>query len=92
MSKEFCSSIIFRRKLLRENITQDKLEKNRKKTNFCEEKSHVSSRQRKSVAHKSVLAMGQLRDLKYELLEHPLDLVPSNFYLFSKLKIFLARK
>jgi len=44
-------------------------------------------------AHKSVLAMGKLRDLHYELLEHPPyspDLVPSDFYLFPKLKIFLA--
>jgi histone-lysine N-methyltransferase SETMAR len=46
-------------------------------------------------AHKSVLAMGKLRDLhyKYELLEHPpysSDLVPSDFCLFPKLKLFLA--
>jgi histone-lysine N-methyltransferase SETMAR len=37
--------------------------------------------------------MGKLRDLHYELLEHPpysLDLAPSNFSLFPKLKIFLA--
>jgi histone-lysine N-methyltransferase SETMAR len=43
--------------------------------------------------HKSVLAMGKLRDLRYELLEHPPyspDLAPSNFYLFPKLKLFLA--
>jgi hypothetical protein len=42
-------------------------------------------------AHKSVLAMGKLRDLHYELLEHPPyspDLAPSDFYLFPKL--FLA--
>jgi histone-lysine N-methyltransferase SETMAR len=42
---------------------------------------------------KSVLAMGKLRDLHYELLEHPLyslDLAPSDFYLFPKLKLFLA--
>jgi histone-lysine N-methyltransferase SETMAR len=44
-------------------------------------------------AHKSVLAMGKLRDLHYELLEHPPsspDLTPSDFHLFPKLKIFLA--
>jgi histone-lysine N-methyltransferase SETMAR len=44
-------------------------------------------------AHKSVLAMGKLRDLHYELLEHPPyspDLAPSDFYLFPKLKLFLA--
>jgi histone-lysine N-methyltransferase SETMAR len=43
--------------------------------------------------HKSVLAMGKLRDLHYELLEHPPyspDLAPSDFYLFLKLKLFLA--
>ena len=39
-------------------------------------------------AHKSVLAMGKLRDLHYELLEHPPyspDLAPSDFCLFPKL-------
>ena len=44
-------------------------------------------------AHKSVLAMEKLRDLHYELLEHPPyspDLTPSDFYLFPKLKLFLA--
>jgi len=43
--------------------------------------------------HKSVLAMGKLRDLHYELLEHPPyspDLAPSDFYLFPKLKFFLT--
>jgi len=41
----------------------------------------------------SVLAMGKFRDLHYELLQHPPyspDLVPSDFYLFPKLKLFLA--
>ena len=41
----------------------------------------------------SVLAMGKLRDLHYELLEHPSyspDLAPSDFCLFPKLKLFLA--
>jgi len=44
-------------------------------------------------AHKSVLAIGKLRDLHYELLEHPpcsSDLAPSDFCLFPKLKLFLA--
>ena len=44
-------------------------------------------------AHKSVLAMGKLRDLRYELLEHPPcspDLAPSDFCLFPKLKLLLA--
>jgi histone-lysine N-methyltransferase SETMAR len=37
--------------------------------------------------------MGKFRDLHYELLEHPPyspDLAPSDFYLFPKLKLFLA--
>jgi histone-lysine N-methyltransferase SETMAR len=37
--------------------------------------------------------MGKLRDLHYELLEHPPyspDLAPSDIYLFPKLKLFLA--
>jgi histone-lysine N-methyltransferase SETMAR len=37
--------------------------------------------------------MGKLRDLHYELLEHPPyypDLAPSDFCLFQKLKLFLA--
>jgi histone-lysine N-methyltransferase SETMAR len=37
--------------------------------------------------------MGKLRDLQYELLEHPPyspDLAPSDFCLFPKLKLFLA--
>jgi histone-lysine N-methyltransferase SETMAR len=43
--------------------------------------------------HKSVLAMGKLMDLHYELLEHPSyfpDLAPSDFCLFPKLKLFFA--
>jgi len=37
--------------------------------------------------------MGKLRDLQYELLEHPpysTDLAPSDFFLFQKFKLFLA--
>jgi histone-lysine N-methyltransferase SETMAR len=37
--------------------------------------------------------MGKLRDLHYELLEHPPyspDLAPSDFHLFPKLKFFFA--
>jgi histone-lysine N-methyltransferase SETMAR len=44
-------------------------------------------------ANKSVSAMGKLRDLHYEFLEHPPcspDLVPSDFCLFPKLKLFRA--
>jgi histone-lysine N-methyltransferase SETMAR len=40
------------------------------------------------------LAKGKLRDLHYELLEHPpphsSDLAPSDFYFFPELKLFLA--
>jgi len=41
----------------------------------------------------SVLAMGKLRDLHYELLEHPPyspDLAPSDLCLFPELKLFFA--
>jgi histone-lysine N-methyltransferase SETMAR len=37
--------------------------------------------------------MGKLRDLHYELMEHPSyspGLAPSDFYLFPKLKLFFA--
>jgi len=43
--------------------------------------------------HKSVLAIRKIRNLHYELLEHPPyspDLAPSDLYLFPKLKLFLA--
>jgi hypothetical protein len=39
--------------------------------------------------------MKKLRDLKYELLEHPLDsldLASSDFHLFSNLNKFVGRK
>jgi len=52
---------------------------------ICEERPRLQK--------KSVLAMGKLRDLHHELLEHPPyspDLAPSDFYLFQKLKLFLA--
>jgi len=57
----------------------------------CKGKNHLY--QDNTPAHKSVLAMGKLRDLHYELLEHPPcspDLAPSDFYLFPKLKLFLT--
>jgi histone-lysine N-methyltransferase SETMAR len=56
----------------------------RKKIMFCQDNAP---------AHKSILAMRNLRDLHYELLEHPPyhpDLAPSDFYLFPKFKFFLA--
>jgi hypothetical protein len=43
--------------------------------------------------YKSVLAMGKLRDLHYELLEHlpcSPDLASPDFYLFPEFKLFLT--
>jgi len=57
------------------------------------QKKKIIFHQDNAPAHKSVLAMGKLRDLHYELLEHPPsspDLAPSDFCLFLKLKLFLA--
>jgi histone-lysine N-methyltransferase SETMAR len=57
------------------------------------QKTNIIFHQDNAPAHKSVLAMGKLSDLHYELLEHPPyspDLVPSGFCLFPKLKLFLA--
>jgi len=56
-------------------------------------KEKIIYHQDSAPAHKSVLAMGKLRDLHYEFLEFPPyspDLAPSDFYLFPKLKLFLA--
>jgi len=57
------------------------------------QKKKIIFHQDSAPAHKSVLAMGKWRDLHYELLEHPPyspDLAPPDFYLFPKLKLFLA--
>jgi histone-lysine N-methyltransferase SETMAR len=57
------------------------------------EKKKIIFHQDSAPARKSVLAMGKLRDLHYELLEHPPyspDLAPSDFCLFPKLKLFFA--
>jgi len=57
------------------------------------QKKKIIFHQDNAPAHKSVLAMGKSRDLHYEMLEHPPcspDLVPSDFCLFPKLKLFLA--
>jgi histone-lysine N-methyltransferase SETMAR len=59
----------------------------------CKRKKKIIFHQDNAHAHKSVLAMGKLRDLHCELLEHPPsspDLAPSDFYLFPELKVFLA--
>jgi histone-lysine N-methyltransferase SETMAR len=61
------------------------------KTQFTKEK--IIFHQDSAPAHQSVLAMGKVRNLYYELLEHPPyspDLAPSDFYFFPKLKLFLA--
>jgi len=65
----------------------------REKIPGLQKKKIIIFHQDNAPAHKSVLAMGKLRDLQYELLEHPPcspDVAPSNFYLFPKLKLFLA--
>jgi histone-lysine N-methyltransferase SETMAR len=57
------------------------------------QKKKIIFQQDNTPAHKSVLAMGKLKDLHYELLERPPgspDLAPSDFYLFPKLQLFLA--
>jgi histone-lysine N-methyltransferase SETMAR len=62
-----------------------------RKNTVCKRKSIFH--QDNASAYKNVLAMGKLRDLHYELLEHPLyspDLAPSDFRLLPKLKLFLA--
>jgi len=67
-------------------------EKIREKRTGLQKKKNIFY-QDNAPAHKSVLAMGKLRDLHYELLEHPScspDLAPSDFFLFPKLKLFLA--
>jgi len=54
-------------------------------------KNHLSPGQ--CTRPQNVLAMGKLRDLLYKLLENPPytpDLVPSDFCLFPKFKLFLA--
>jgi hypothetical protein len=57
------------------------------------QKKKIIFHQDNAPAHKSVLAMGKLRDLHYELLQYlpySPDLVPSDFCLFPKLKLFLG--
>jgi histone-lysine N-methyltransferase SETMAR len=57
------------------------------------QKKKIIFHQDSAPAHKIVLAMEKLRDVHYELLEHPPhspDLAPSDFHLFPKPKLFLA--
>jgi len=69
-------------------------EKNREKRPGLQ-KEKIIFHQDNAPAHKSVLAMGKLRDLhhEYELLKNPPsspDLASSDFYLFPEFKLFLA--
>jgi histone-lysine N-methyltransferase SETMAR len=57
------------------------------------QKKKIIFHQYNAPAHKGFLAMGKLRDLHCKLLEHPPyspHLAPSDFFLFPKLKLFLA--
>jgi histone-lysine N-methyltransferase SETMAR len=57
------------------------------------QKKKIIFHQDNAPTHRSILAMGKLRDLHYELLEHPPyspDLAPSDFCLFPELKLFIA--
>jgi histone-lysine N-methyltransferase SETMAR len=57
------------------------------------QKKEIIFHQDNASAHKSILAIEKLRDLYYELLEHPPyspDLAPSDFYIFPKLKLFFS--
>jgi hypothetical protein len=54
------------------------------------QKKKIIFHQNNAPAHKSVLAMGKLWDMHYDLLEHPpysQDLAPSDFHLFLKLTL-----
>jgi len=81
MTREYYSNLLTR---LDEKICEKRPGLQKKKIIFHQDNAST---------HKSVLAMGKLRDLHYELLEHPPyspDLAPADFYLFPKLKLFLA--
>lgn len=69
-------------------------------SNICERRPSLAKKkiiflQDNAPAHKSVIAMAKLKDLHFELLEHPPyspDLAPSDFHLFPNLKRFLRGK
>jgi histone-lysine N-methyltransferase SETMAR len=66
--------------------------KNREKKPGLQKKK-IIFHQDNAPAHTSVLALGKLRDLHFELLEHPPyspDLAASDFCLFPKLEVFPA--
>jgi hypothetical protein len=58
------------------------------KARFIKEKK--SSLQDNVHPHTSVIAMAKIHELRYELLPYSPDLTPSEFNLFSRLKIFLG--
>jgi histone-lysine N-methyltransferase SETMAR len=74
-------------------LTRLQKKKKRQKNRFAKKKKFIFH-QDNTPAHKRILAMGKLRDLHYELLEHPPyspDLAPSDlFYPSPKLNPFLA--
>jgi len=79
--------------MLFQSFNQTRQKKIRVKRPGLQKKKKIIFYQDIVPTHKSVLAMGKLRDLHYELLEHPPyspDLAPSDFYVFPKLKLFLA--
>ncbi|GFV97236.1 histone-lysine N-methyltransferase SETMAR [Trichonephila clavipes] len=56
------------------------------------QKNKILFHQDNAPSHTSVAAMAEIHELRIELLDHPLyspDLAPSNFFLFSHLKIAL---
>jgi len=81
ITAEYYSNLLIR---LDEKIREETIGLQKKKNIFHQDNEP---------AHKTVLAIRKLRDLKYEFLENPPyspDLAPSDFYLFPKLKIFLT--
>lgn len=73
----------------------DRLEKKISETRPGLHKKEIILHQDNALHYKKALAMGKIRDFKFELLEHPPhspDLAPSSYYLFPKLNKFLAGK
>jgi histone-lysine N-methyltransferase SETMAR len=80
ITREYYSNLLTR---LDEKIHEKRPSLQRKKIVFHQDNTP---------AHKSILSMGKLRDLHYELLEQPYspDLAASDFCLFPELKLFPA--
>jgi histone-lysine N-methyltransferase SETMAR len=75
------------------SILLTRLDKNIHEKSLGLQKKKIIFHQDNAPTHKSVLVMGKLRDLHYELLEYPPyspDLAPSDFCLFPKLSPFIA--